>query len=72
MDIYRELKICCDPGFGHLRIFVYKEAYYMRADEASPSGDYYISFHFAHESNELNEWVIYGKYLNLLLASSPR
>ena len=44
----------------------------MRADEASPSGDYYISFHFAHESNELNEWVIYGKYLNLFLASSPR
>ena len=26
MDNYRELKIRCDPGFGHLRLFFYSFA----------------------------------------------
>ena len=29
-----------------LRVLIYEEAYYMRADKASTACDYYVSFHF--------------------------
>ena len=51
-------------------VFVYKEAYNMASDEACTSSNYYVSFHFEHKSNGLNELFIYGKYLNLLFVFS--
>ena len=36
-------------------VFVYEEAYNVTSDEACTSGNYYVSFHFEHKSNGLNE-----------------